>query len=30
MIEPHCKKYRAMFRPSVYDTKMNRYRFECK
>ena len=28
--EPFCRKYRTMFRPSIYDTKMNRYRFECK
>ena len=27
MIEPICKKFHAMFRPSVYDTKMNKYRF---
>ena len=28
--ESVCKKYRSMFRPSIYDTKMNRYRFQCK
>ena len=26
-IQSVCKKYRTMFRPSIYDTKMNRYRF---
>lgn len=30
LIEGHCKKYRAMFRPSVYDSKTSKYRFECK
>lgn len=29
-IEDYCKKYKSMYRPSIYDTKMQRYRFECK
>jgi hypothetical protein len=24
------RRYHNMCRPSIYDTKMNRYRFECK
>jgi len=29
-IEAYCRKYKSMYRPSIYDTKVNRYRFECK
>jgi len=29
-IETYCRKYKSMYRPSIYDTKVNRYRFECK
>lgn len=29
-ISEHCKKYKAMYRPSIYDTKMQKYRFENK
>lgn len=29
-IEEHCKQYKSMYRPSIYDTKMQKFRFECK
>jgi hypothetical protein len=29
-IEDHCKQYKSMYRPSIYDTKMQKFRFECK
>jgi hypothetical protein len=30
IVESDCKKYKSMYRPSIYDTKVNRYRFENK
>jgi len=26
-IEDSCKKYKSFYRPSIYDTKLNRFRF---
>ena len=29
-IESYCRKYKSMYRPSIYDSKVQKFRFECK
>ena len=29
-IESYCRKYKSMYRPSMYDSKIEKFRFECK